>query len=67
MVLIIWRDEHAGEQYSREFGPEWTEVLRNLHAARQCDCCAPTAFAANGAKAWFDDETGAVVRGAGWI
>jgi hypothetical protein len=63
-MLIYWRDEHAGEQHSRVFGPEWAEVLRDLHAARQCDCCAPTAFAPNGARAWVEDDE--LVRGMGW-
>ena len=64
-VLIMWRADHAGEQISHEFGADWADTLRELHAERPCDCCTPTAFAPNGARAWVD-ETGEVVRGAGW-
>ena len=65
MILIVWRDEHAGEQFRAEFGAEWVDVLREIHAERQCDCCAPTAFAPNGAKAWINDE-GQLVLGNNW-
>ncbi len=65
-IEIVWRAEHAGEQLSNQFGPDWTEILRELHAKRQCDCCAPQAYAPNGARAWVDAATGEVVRGRGW-
>ena len=63
-TLIVWRDEHAGEQFDALFGADWAEVLRDIHAVRQCDCCAPTAFAPNGAKAWIEDDQ--LVLGKNW-
>ena len=64
-TLIIWRDEHAGEQFDAEFGANWASVLRELHATRQCDCCAPTAFSPLGAKAWIGED-GQLVLGKNW-
>ena len=64
-IVIVWRDEHAGPQVDNLFGPEWADVLRELHAARECDCCAPMAFAPNGAKAWIAED-GQLVLGNDW-
>jgi len=64
-IVIVWRDEHAGPQVDNLFGADWADVLREIHAERQCDCCAPTAFAPNGAKAWIG-ENGQLVLGNNW-
>ncbi len=64
-IVIVWRDEHAGKQFQRQFGTDWADVLREIHAERQCDCCAPTAFAPNGAKAWIGED-GQLVLGNNW-
>jgi hypothetical protein len=63
-IVIVWRDEHAGEQFDRQFGTDWADVLREIHAKRECDCCAPMAFAPNGAKAWINE--GELVLGNNW-